>query len=165
MYTKLNEQDKVVSLLAMNPYNEMLLYNNTRVLRLPGNSAPLLNRSTKGNIGISTNKHPAAGIVCIYPEADYLVSVSESGYINKIKLETVPVGKRGQAGVSVMKLNKGDTINSIFVCTDKDALSIFTKRAGEKLIAVSDIPIGSTLSPGNRLIDASGILATSIKRG
>ena len=163
MYTKLNEGDKVKSLLAMNPYNEILLYNRNRVLRLDGTAAPLLNRSTKGNIGISTNTHPADGLVCIYPEATHVLAITENGYVNKVSLDTIPVGKRGQAGITVMKMNKTDEMNALFVCNDNDSLSVFTKR-GEKIFPIKDIPVSSTVNPGTKMIDSSGIVSIGIIR-
>ena len=163
MYTKLNEGDKVKSLLAMNPYNELIIYNRNKVLRLPGISAPLLNRSTKGNIGISTTKHQADGLVCIYPEAKFIVAITNEGYVNKIPLEVIPVGKRGQAGINIMRMNKNDEMNSLFVCNDDDQLSVFTKR-GEKIFPIKDIDISSTINTGFKLIDSSGIVSIGIIR-
>jgi DNA gyrase subunit A len=163
MYTKLNENDKVVGILAMDPLNEMILYANNKILRLPGMSAPLLNRSTKGNIGMATHKYLVDGISCIYPNATDVVAITESGRINKVPLSIVRVGKRGQVGDNVIKLNKTDKIYSIYVCNYNDIITVTTHR-GEKSFIVKDLPNGSSISTGEKLIDSSGITSINIKR-
>ena len=161
MYTKLNEGDSVITILPMNPYNDTILYNRNRVLKLNGTNAPLLNRSTKGNIGISTNTHKANGMICLYPEDKYLVMITQKGFINKIDLKIVETGKRGQAGMTMMKMDKTDDVHSVFSCIDSDIIQIYTRR-GEKQIKVSDIPLGNTISNGSKMIDGSGIQYTTL---
>ena len=163
MYTKLNEGDKVVSILAMDPLNELVIYAGNKVLRLPGMSAPLLNRSTKGNIGMATHKHLVDGISCIYPNATDVVAITESGRINKVPLSIIRIGKRGQVGDNIIKLNKNDNIYSIYVCNANDRLNIITHR-GEKSIVVNELQNGSSISTGDKIIDSSGIISINILR-
>ncbi|MBR2248320.1 MAG: hypothetical protein IJ880_15075 [Bacilli bacterium] len=161
MYTKLNPTDEVINIMPMNPYNDIILYNRNRVLKLNGSSAPLLNRSTKGNIGISTNTHPASGMVNTYPEDEFIVIITQNGYVNKINSSSIDFGKRGQAGTPIIKMGKSDDVFRVFSCVNDDIIQIYTKR-GEKQLCVKDIKTGTSISNGEKLIDSSGIVYATL---
>ena len=161
MYTKLNPNDEVITIMPMNPYNDLIIYNRNRVLKLNGTSAPLLNRSTKGNIGISTNTHPASGMINTYPEDKYLVIITQNGFVNKIDIRGIEMGKRGQAGTPIIKMNKTDDVHAVFSCVDEDIIVVYTRR-GTKELHVNEIKLGSSVSSGDKLLDSSGIIYSTL---
>jgi len=155
MYAKLNEGDYIADIILMNPMNELILYSKNKVLRMPGMEAPLLNRSTKGNVAMRT-KYPMDGFTCITPDSKYVVAITNSGRINKDPLNIIPLSSRGKAGISVIKLGKNDSIYNILVCKDHEKFNVVTNR-GIKTINIDDLKNSSSISTGDKLIDSSGI--------
>lgn len=157
MYTKLNDDDEVADAICMNPENEMIIYSRNKVLRIKGTEAPKLNRMTKGNIAM-TSKYPIDGMICIIPDSTSIVVITESGRVNKIPLNIIPLTSRARAGSSVIRLNKTDSIKKLFVCSNNDSIIVTTNK-GKKELKVSELKDSSSMNSGDKLIDSSGIIA------
>ncbi len=162
IYTKLSDNDMVADIIFMGQYNEMIIYSNNKILRVPGTEAPMLTRSAKGVIGMKS-KNKVDGFICLTPNSTDVVIITASGRVNRIPLAIVPLSKRGMAGMTGIKLNKTDSIVSIHVCNAHDTLNVVSMKEKYQ-IPVASIPEGSSVSAGAKLIDASGIIHTSISR-
>ena len=160
IYTKLNPDDIVVDIICMYPYNQMIIYSKNKLLRIQGTEAILLSRSAKGCIAMNS-KNPIEGFICLHPKATDVVVITESGRVNRIPLQLIPLSKRGKAGVNGIKLNKTDSIATIHVCNTNDIIHVITMKS-KYHIKVSDIQEGSSISIGSKLIDSSGIIHTSV---
>jgi DNA gyrase subunit A len=156
IYYKIDTGDFVKDIIFMNPINDILIYSNNKVLRINGEEAPLLNRSTKGNIAMSS-KNIIDGFTCLYPSATDIVVVTEKGKVNRVSLNGVPLSNRAKAGSSIIKLSANDAIRKIMACNQLDFLIVTTQKQQYK-IQISEIPIGSSISTGTKLIDSSGII-------
>ena len=157
MYAKLNEGDYITDIILMNPMNELIIYSKNKVLRMSGMEAPLLNRSTKGNVAMRS-KYPIDGFTCITPDSKYVVAITNSGRVNKVPLNIIPLSSRGKSGNSVIKLGKNDGIYTILVCKDNDSFNVTTNR-GSKIININELKDSSSISTGDKLIDSSGIVS------
>lgn len=157
MYAKLNEGDYITDIILMNPMNELIIYSKNKVLRMSGMEAPLLNRSTKGNVAMRS-KYPIDGFTCITPDSKYVVAITNSGRVNKVPLNIIPLSSRGKSGNSVIKLGKNDGIYTILVCKNNDSFNIITNR-GSKIININELKDSSSISAGDKLIDSSGIVS------
>ena len=157
MYAKLNEGDYITDIILMNPMNELIVYSKNKVLRMPGMEAPLLNRSTKGNVAMRS-KYPLDGFSCITPDSRYVVAITNSGRINKVPLNIIPLSSRGKSGNSIIKLGKSDAIYNILVCKGSEKYNIITNR-GNKIIHIDELKDSSSISAGDKLIDSSGIIS------
>lgn len=160
IYTRLNDGDAVADIIFMNPANEMLVYSNNKILRLRGDDAPLLSRSTKGNIAMSS-RHPIDGMTCITNPNSYLVAITNSGKVNKVPLNCIPMGTRSRGGTSIIKLGKKDSIYSILECVSGQSLQVMTKK-DKYTIPIDEIPNGSSISSGTKLFDSMGVLSAIV---
>ena len=160
IYYKIDTGDTVKDIIFMNPINDLLIYSANKVLRIKGEEAPLLNRSTKGNIAMSS-KNIIDGFTCLYPSATDIIVVTEKGKVNRVSLNGVPLSNRAKSGSSIIKLSANDTIKKIMAVNEADTLFVVTQKQPYNIL-ISDIPIGSSISTGTKLIDSSGII--TVKR-
>lgn len=161
IYAKLNEGDAVADIVCMDIYNQLIIYSCNKILRVKGSEAPILTRTAKGVIAMNS-KYPIDGFACLYPKATDVITITTSGRINKLPLSVIPVSSRAKAGNNGIRLGKNDSIYKICVCSSEDILHIVTMR-NKYDIVVKDIPNGSSVSTGEKLVDASGIVNISVE--
>ena len=95
------------------------------------------------------------GLSVITPDTTDIVVLTESGMINRFDVVALPSLGRAKSGSKVIKLNKTDKIKCIYGVNNKDTLRIITKN-GKTEIKVSDIPTGSSISQGTKMIPMKG---------
>lgn len=148
IYSKLDQQDSVKSILFGTDKLELLIYADNKIFHISAGEVPYLKRSTKGN-KISPNVNVISGMNFLIPNSTHIVIVTRSGMVNKIPIIAVPLIRRGKAGQRVIKLAAGDTIFSVWSCTDQNTLVVNDGKT--KKIPVEQIAMGSTISKGNQL--------------
>ena len=89
-----------------------------------------------------------------------VITVTKNGYVNRFGIEALPVGKRTNAGNSVIKLSKTDSIKSIHVVSSNDVIYLVTDK-GPLQIPVGEIPAGSSISAGNKVTDGKTMVIKS----
>jgi DNA gyrase subunit A len=157
IFSKLDEGDKVKDIIFGPDKLDLLIYSGTKVLRISSKEVPYLKRSTKGN-RVSTANAEIDGMNFLLPAVSHLVIVTKNGMVNKIPIEVLPTSLRGKAGVKVIKLAKatkikpGDSILSIWPCSDKNIL-VVTEGRNTKNLEVASIPMGSTISNGVKMLN------------
>lgn len=165
LYIKLDPGDKVKSVIIASDGAELLISSDRKVLRMSMNEVPHLKRNTKGNRSMNTSD-PIDGLALIGPDATDIVVITETGRVNRFDSVALPCMARGRAGVSVIKLGKGDKIRAVYGCKNTDTIRITTLEKSYD-IKVSEIKSASSIAPGEKMIPMKGdqILRCDIIRG
>lgn len=149
VYSKLDQGDIVKSILFGPDKMDLMIYMGNKVLRLSPNDAPYLKRFTKGNRA-STAASIVDGMNFLRKEDDVLITVTKKGFVNKLNMSIVPRSQRGRAGLKIVKLDKDDTILSIFPCKNTEQLVIQDGK-NNITIPINNIPIKSSICKGTQL--------------
>lgn len=154
IYTRLNDNDVVRAIEIIPQKCDVIIYSGKKALRIPCSSINHYKRNAVGVLSMNT-KSDIDGITPIYPDAEYIVVVTNGGKVNKIPLSSVPVSERGKAGNNVINLGKGDSILKILGTNDKETLRVITTVQSLD-IPTSDIKTSSSLSAGQKIIPTRG---------
>jgi DNA gyrase/topoisomerase IV subunit A len=156
VYTKIDGDDYVVSVNFFYSDNaDIVIYNQSKALKLNIAEIPLFKRNAKGNISMGgTNKEVNGMSVLRHDSTEYLICTA-NGYINKITPDSLPSG-RAKAGKSVTRLVKGDRIVAILGVNEASTVRVLATNGQHSDIAVNTIPMGSSVSVGYKA--NSGIL-------
>ena len=115
----------------------------------------MLKRNTVGTLGMGGQHGPMEGMSIIYTDdknpSKYIVVVTESGKINKFLVSGFTVSQRNKAGNKVIDLGRGDRIHSVFATTDDNTINLLT-TSGHMSVPVKDIPLGSSISKGIKIM-------------
>ncbi|MBP5596604.1 MAG: hypothetical protein J6Y02_14555 [Pseudobutyrivibrio sp.] len=162
-YSKLDNGDTVIDTMIIPEGFEVIVYSNHKALRMSMNDIPKLLRQARGVRSISNNDS-ADGLSVITPDMTDIVVLTVNGFANRFSPAALQYTGRYKAGSSVIKLKKNDSIK--FICgvnANTDVIRIVTPE--EKLeIKVSDIPVGSSIAPGTKIIKGTTILRANILR-
>ena len=152
LYTKLDADDIVKDISIVSNECDIVVYANNKALRMNLSDIPHSKRNSKGNKAM--NKDYVDGLAVITNDTTDILVITEKGKINRIDIHALPIIGRNKAGVSVIKLSKGDNIHSIkSVNRNTDKLVVTTKN--NKLeFNVNEIPQGSSISSGTKLLSA-----------
>jgi len=86
-------------------------------------------------------------------EEDVIVTVTHSGYVKRIPLETYRKQGRGGRGVVGSDTKQGDFLEHLFTASTHDYLLIFTNRGKCYWLRVYDIPSMSRQSKGRNIVN------------
>lgn len=163
IYTKLNSGDYVKEVAVIPDMFDIILYSDRRALRVPMSEIPNYKRSTLGVSAMNLKDGEIIdGLSVILTETTDIVVITQSGRINKFSVAGLPISSRYKSGNSVIKLGKNDKIHSIFGVNDNnDTLKLITTKTNIDL-PVKDIPRGSSISSGSKIIPASDLLLKTI---
>jgi DNA gyrase subunit A len=163
LYTKLAEGDSVKSIAILTDAIDIVVYSHKKALRFDMSQVPYYKRSAVG-VSAMSGDDKVDGFSIINKNATHIVVITESGKINKFLVSGLAKKKRNQAGSSVIRLGKNDAIQNIFGLTEDDIVKIYTK-ADVFEIPVSIIPLGSSISAGQKIISTKSdiIIDSSVK--
>jgi DNA gyrase subunit A len=88
----------------------------------------------------------------IKPE-DCVVTITHTGYIKRIPLETYKEQRRGGKGVIAAKTKDEDFVEDLFVANTHDYLLFFTSTGKLKWLKVHKIPEGSRTARGSSIVN------------
>lgn len=152
VYTKLANGDYVKQISIIPDDLDVIIYSDRKALRVNMINIPRYKRSSLGVFAMKLSAGSSIdGISVIYPDATDIVVVTEKGKINKFSISGLMISDRYTSGSSVIKLSKGDRINSIFGVNDNNIISVYGK-SGVTSVNVSDLKPGSSISPGEKVI-------------
>lgn len=155
LFSKINPDDDVVSTQLIGDNMDLVLYSDSKALRIPSKDVVLLKRNTVGTLGMGGQHGPMEGMSIIYTDDNnpsrYIVVVTESGKINKFLVSGFTCSQRNKAGSKVIDLGRGDRIHSLFAVTDDNVISMLT-TSGVVEVPVKDIPLGSSVSKGTKIL-------------
>jgi DNA gyrase subunit A len=80
-----------------------------------------------------------------------VITITKSGYIKRIKLDTYRAQRRGGVGITGMDMKEDDFIEHLFVCSTHEYLLFFTNRGKVYRSKVYDLPEMSRTSKGRYL--------------
>jgi len=86
-------------------------------------------------------------------EEDVIVTVSHSGYVKRMPLDTYRKQARGGKGIIGSDTKEGDFIEHLFTASTHDYLLIFTNRGKCYWLKVYDIPSMSRQSKGRNIVN------------
>jgi DNA gyrase subunit A len=100
----------------------------------------------KGKLGELTDEDLVVNEPCI-------ISISENGYIKRLKPDTYRKQGRGGKGVSGQTLREEDNIDQIRVCSTHDFAMFFTNKGKVYKLKVWDIPESSRVAKGTAIVN------------
>ena len=154
VYAKLDEDDFIKDIMIINHKSDVIVYTANKALRFSMDEVPYLKRSTKGNKALG-NDESIMGVSVVTNDVTDVVVVSKKGYVNRIPVVGLPRSTRAKAPGRVIKLGKGDYIIGLYGLNANDIVNVFTTE-GRIDINVADVPVGSTVSPGTKMIKTRG---------
>lgn len=163
VYSKLDPNDVIIDSMIIPETFDLLVYGNHKALRMNMKDIPKMLRQARGVKSINSDAL-VEGLSVITPDMTDIIVVTTNGKANRFSPAALPCNGRYKAGSSVIKLGKNDSIKCIYgVNANTDIIRIITPE--EKIeVPVSDIPIGSSVSPGVKIIKGSTVLKANILR-
>lgn len=163
IYTVLRDpSDEIVGISISPVALDVVIYSDQKALRTNMSQIPRIKRMAQGSKAMDTTK-PIEGLSVIYPDAKYILVVTEKGRINKLSINALMPHKRATCGMNVIKLSPGDKIFSIHGVTDNDVLHVVTLN-GIFDINTIDIKERSAVATGDKGLIKGTIVRTDVIR-
>lgn len=89
----------------------------------------------------------------LIPEADVVVTITNSGYIKRIPLDTYSMQRRGGRGIIGMEMKEEDFVENLFISSTHNYILFFTNRGRLYWQKVYEIPEGSRQSRGKAIVN------------
>ena len=157
VYSKIDQGDSVVDVMLFGKANaDVVVYNESKALRININDIPVLKRNSRGNVSMGGANHEVLGMNVLRHDATEILGITSKGYINKITPEVVPSG-RTKAGKNVIKLIKGDSLVSVLGVNESSSIRCSTGDGQFVDIMANQIPLSSSIASGTK-VSKSGIL-------
>ena len=154
IYSKINHDDDIVDTQLVSDNMDLILYSDSKALRIASTDIALLKRNTIGTLGMGGQHGPMEGMSIIYTDhknpTKYVIVLTESGKVNKFSAAGFERSQRNKAGSRVIDLGRGDRIKTIFGASDNNTLNIITTGSNISL-PISQIQMMSSVSKGIRV--------------
>lgn len=150
VYSKLRVGDSVKDIELLPNVLDVIVYTHHKALRFSTKDIGHYKRITQGDYAMKTDE-PICGLSVVYPDAEFIVVITANGKINKFNIEGLGRSDRYRAGTNVIKLDKTDSIVTIFGVRNTDTVVCWSADEMKK-IPVSEIKIGSSISTGTKFI-------------
>ncbi|MDI6799444.1 MAG: DNA gyrase subunit A [Actinomycetota bacterium] len=86
-------------------------------------------------------------------EEQMIVSITNSGYVKRLPVETYRQQQRGGRGVIGMNLKDGDVVEHMFVSSTHDYVLFFSNEGKVYRVKVHELPLGSRTSKGQAIVN------------
>jgi DNA gyrase subunit A len=86
-------------------------------------------------------------------EEDMVITVSHSGYVKRLPVDTYRAQRRGGRGLRGMDTKEEDWVEHLFVASTHDYLMIFTRSGQCYWMKVWEIPVGARASRGKPIVN------------
>jgi len=150
LFMKMDNGDTIKDVTIVADLLDIIVYSNSKALRMHMNEIPHLKRNTKGVKSMSTKEY-IDGLSIIYPNTTDIIVITESGKINRFDVVALPCLGRNKSGSSVIKLSKSDAIHSIYGVNSNDIVRVITRNTKVD-ISVADIESSSSISQGVKIL-------------
>lgn len=151
IYSKINQDDDIVDTQLVSDNMDLILYSDSKALRIASTDIALLKRNTIGTLGMGGQHGHMEGMSIIYTDhknpTKYVIVLTESGKVNKFSVAGFERSQRNKAGSRVIDLGRGDRIKTIFGASDNNTLNIITTGSNISL-PISQIQMMSSVSKG-----------------
>jgi DNA gyrase subunit A len=84
-------------------------------------------------------------------EEDMVITISNTGYIKRLGVDSYRKQKRGGKGVSAMTTKEEDFVKHLFVASSKDYLLVFSNQGIVRWLKVYEIPLASRNAKGRAI--------------
>ena len=86
-------------------------------------------------------------------DEDMVVTITRSGYIKRLPVDTYRQQKRGGKGMSGVKLKENDFVEQLFIASTHDYMLFFTNKGKVYRQKVHQIPLGSRQAKGTPVVN------------
>jgi DNA gyrase subunit A len=93
----------------------------------------------------------------LIPDEEMVITVSRSGYVKRLAVDTYRAQRRGGRGLRGMTTKDEDWVEHLFVASAHDTLMIFTRQGQCHWLEVWQIPEGSRQSRGKPIVNLLNI--------
>ena len=159
LYTKLNDGDIVKDISIIPQTFDVVIYTRRKALRIDNSEISHLKRNTLGTLAMNT-KDSIEGLSVVFPNTTDIVVITKSGKINRFDVSGFAKGSRNQAGSSVIKLGKTDSIFAVLGVNEKDSIKINTDK-DSIIVKVKELVRASSISAGIQVIKGN-VLKTKV---
>ena len=151
-YIKMDQGDFVKSVMLCYSHDDVLVFDDKKVMRIPIDNVPSMKRAARGNSTIKSNTIDNMTRVDHTVSKDYMIVITHKGKINKIPLSGIPGMNAVKKAFSVIRLGKDDSIQNIILANDTDKIAIRCFGMDEIIINVLNIPMGSSITAGEKVV-------------
>lgn len=86
-------------------------------------------------------------------EEDMVVTITHSGYVKRVPIDTYRTQKRGGRGVSGLNLKESDFVEHLFISSTHHFVLFFSNKGKVYKLKVHELPIGSRQSRGQAIVN------------
>ena len=150
----LDDGDALVSAFPAIDTDEFIIYTNMGDgVRLSGEDIKLYGKAAKG-LRLLTLKdgEKVSGVNIVNPKANKLLFITSAGRMKMTELKYLPVMKRKDDVISLINLDKNETLVGVVACSKKNTIEVFRKKSGPIKIALSDVPVTSRAAKAEKLV-------------
>lgn len=142
------DQDRLINVERTSENDEVVVVSkNGFSIRFKGNSFSSTGRNTMGSRAINLTEDDKVLTFAPYKEDNYIVSVTESGRANRIKMSNLRSQQRNGRGIRIFS-NSKYTLAGAASCRSDERILIAAKNGEIYTVNVSDIP---ETSPGGNM--------------
>ena len=160
LFTKLNPNDKVISVELVEDNSNVLVYSDRKALCMPVAQIPHYKRNSLGVAAMDT-KDKIDGLALVELNNTDVVVITNGGKINRFSITGLNVSDRYKAGSNVIKLGKTDSIHSIYCVNEKNTIVITTTN-GKTEVPVNSLQLASSISSGEKIFKNEIIVKTQV---
>ena len=88
----------------------------------------------------------------VNPKANKLLFITSAGRMKMTELKYLPVMKRKDDVISLINLEKNETLVGVVACSKKNTIEVFRKKSAPIKIALSDVPVTSRAAKAEKLV-------------
>ncbi|HBG38370.1 MAG TPA: DNA gyrase subunit A [Clostridiaceae bacterium] len=100
-----------------------------------------------------TNKSDEINLEDLIPEEDVAVTISHSGYIKRLPIDTYRSQKRGGKGIQGLSVRDDDFVENLFITSTHNNLIFFTNMGRAYALKAFEIPEASRTARGTNIVN------------
>lgn len=100
-----------------------------------------------------TNKSDEINLEDLIPEEDVAVTISHSGYIKRLPIDTYRSQKRGGKGIQGLSVRDDDFVENLFITSTHNNLIFFTNMGRAYVLKAFEIPEASRTARGTNIVN------------
>ena len=152
-FMKLDRGDGIKSVIIARDTDDVVVYSNTKALRISLEDIPYLKRNTKGLRSMDTPDEIDGIELVPRQENGNIIVFTRNNKMNKFNQSALPLSTRGRKGNKVINLGKNDVIVGLYCANDNDIITVFGAKSGAIDLLAKDIPAGSSVSSGVKVFN------------
>ena len=151
-YIKMDHGDTVQSVLLSYSHDDIIIFDDKKVMRIPIDNISTMKRAARGNMTLKSDAIDGMLRINTDVQKDFMIVITQRGRVNKIPLSSIPGMNTVKKEFNVIRLGKNDSIQNILLANDTDTLAVRCFGMEEVQIPIVGIPIGSSITSGDKVI-------------